>query len=225
MPIPSRPGWVMPGSMWIVSAVLKGGPRAWPGDPPAYPRYPGRLVHVLNGTWDFSMAVLLPGPPSWEPVEVPDAFDLRPDRPRCEECWPGDPARCGRCCDRSRGFHGDPTCWDDELSFEGGVWAFREAEPGSRGFRYCCGQDPLRARRGVAAYRAEVPSRGGAAAVLHFGGCAMRCLVAVDGQLLEDHAGLSPFWVDVPPGRAGRSREVLVLADNRFNSTTHPVHP
>ena len=78
---------------------------------------------------------------------------------------------------------------------------------------------------------------------------ALRCLVAVDGMVLADHSGLSPFSVPVTGAErqhsaqkqkcsigcrrlvwthcstvALRLRSITVLVDNRFDPVTHPVH-
>jgi beta-glucuronidase len=49
--------------------------------------------------------------------------------------------------------------------------------------------------------------------------------VYVDGQSLGDHraGGYQPFWITVPAS-SEETRELLVLVDNRFNSTTAPTH-
>jgi len=214
-----------------VSEHVYDGFGAWPTYPPAYPLYPGRAVQVLNGTWHFaflgdvSLVPEIPNPPKWHRVSVPDAFDMRSDRPRCQECWPqeGGETECLRCCDRSLGYHGDPSCWADRWGFEDGVWKFESGVPQSVRFERCCGEDPLRSRRGVGAYRVELETPPMRAALLILAGCVLRCLVAVDGEFLDDHAGLSPFALEVPATALDR-RVIVVLADNRFNHKTHPVH-
>ncbi|CAE7606314.1 uidA [Symbiodinium natans] len=260
----------------------------WPSEPPSWPKYPGRQVKVLNGTWDFSFlgdvvlnAKLLVEAAPMEPVVVPDAFDMRPDSPRCSTCWAkkgtdeDDEELCGHCCSRAYGWQGNQQCWqmlpeaDREVAFE-----------------HCCNQHGLRHRRGVARYEAQVQEKkkkpkmpqlttcllnfcpivqlpssqigedaqnadvwetcGGfskesfpvnlAASVLCgpntavntsgallFGACALRCLVAVDGVVVADHSGLSPF--SVPVASADRElRSITVLVDNRFDHISHPVH-
>lgn len=207
------------------SAVSERGP-SWPTEPPSYPLYPGRSLSVLNGTWEFAflgdvpLLPSVPEPSSWDLVNVPDAFDLRPATVHCTECWPPDTegeGRCSRCCNREHGHRGDPQCWNAELTYQ-----------------RCCGESQVYLKRGVGAYRTKVVTESHTAAVLLFAGCSMRCLVAVDGLFLADHAGLSPFTVDVPALTASpqdqeldvvRVRQILVLADNRFNRATHPVHP
>lgn len=80
-------------------------------------------------------------------------------------------------------------------------------------------------RRGTAFYRTEVQLSAGRRGRLRFAACSFYCRVFVDGVQLAEHlsGGYTPFWVDVPASAASR-RELLVLADNRFNRTTAPVH-
>ncbi|CAE8723878.1 unnamed protein product, partial [Polarella glacialis] len=239
----------------VVSAATASGqltgPNGWPSESPVWPRYPvgdrGRRVHVLNGTWEFAflgdrpLERALPKTVSWEPVTVPDAFDARPDRPSCETCWPsqdaarendtghdgqqsvppwwagdGEASSCSSCCSRAFGDQGNRRCWNSE----------DPSSANGRSFAKCCGQDPLRYRRGVAAYRAEVELEPGTASLLLLGGCALRCLVTVDSSFIADHAGLSPFTVEVPASKleGQRVRTVTILVDNRFDRRTHPVH-
>ncbi|CAE7530512.1 GUSB [Symbiodinium sp. CCMP2456] len=199
---------------------------AWPTESPHYPHYHGRQVFILNGSWAFAFlgqqdpaAWPLPEPDAWELVEVPDAFDLRPNDPNCD-CWPAR-EQCERCCDRSLGHRGDPECWGDRRYLDG-VWIYEQG-PHWQGFEACCRPDPLRLRRGTALYQTEVEAPPNTAAILQLAACTNRCLVRVDGELLADHAGLSPLEVEVPPSVEGR-RRILVIADNTFNMTTHPVH-
>eukprot|EP00929_Paragymnodinium_shiwhaense_P025266 TRINITY_DN15332_c0_g1_i1.p1 TRINITY_DN15332_c0_g1~~TRINITY_DN15332_c0_g1_i1.p1 ORF type:complete len:698 (-),score=106.62 TRINITY_DN15332_c0_g1_i1:94-2187(-) len=209
----------------------------WPRNPPSYPKFPGRDVRVLNGTWDFSylgevpFTADVPEPTAWMPIEVPDAFDVRRDQPRCSACWPeGDAAeeesQCRRCCDRSLGYHGDPKCWRDRHALEDGVWKFEEVEAMGHNFSYCCGQDAHRGRRGVAIYRVVLKLPALRSGLLRFAGCGLRCKVVVDGEELADHAGLSPFSVEVRAARRkdNNERELRVIVDNRFDLASHPVH-
>ncbi|CAE7775186.1 GUSB [Symbiodinium pilosum] len=201
----------------------------WPREPPAWPKYPGRQVRVLNGTWDFAFfgdvalsAELLAEPAHVESVPVPDAFDMRPDKPRCNVCWPkftegagmenGDEELCSYCCSRAYGWRGNQDCWR----------TLPEAER-EGAFEKCCNQHPLRHRRGVARYQTEVQAAFNTSVILVFGACALRCLVAVDGVVLADHSGLSPFSVSVASAER-ELRSVTVLVDNRFDRVTHPVH-
>eukprot|EP00438_Fugacium_kawagutii_P010330 Skav212583 [mRNA] locus=scaffold125:449307:457734:- [translate_table: standard] len=220
LPRRSSPMWIL----WALPVVCS----SWSESPPLhYPHFLSRRVFVLNGSWDFIFlgdvvmeAVELGSAQGWSQVLVPDAFDLRPDTPNCE-CF-SDALVCQHCCDRSLGHRGEEKCWGDQRRLEG-VWIFDENPEAP--FGPCCGPDRLRNQRGVALYRTHVETRPGAAAVLMFGACAFRCMVAVDGAVLEDHAGLSPFEVRVPARDDEITvRELLVLVDNRFNYETHPVH-
>lgn len=84
--------------------------------------------------------------------------------------------------------------------------------------------------RGVAMYRRMFTQRGRAR--LQFLACSFYCRVFVDGQEIGDHraGGYAPWWIDVPPAQRAVpalqpvTRELFVLADNRFNATTAPVH-
>lgn len=182
----------------------------------------------MNGTWSFAylgdviMEPVVPEVSEWQEALVPDAFDMRPDKPRCSECWPAsspsgaNDGECQRCCNRAMGHEGNRECWNP---FEGNV------DNTEFSFTRCCGEDPMRYKRGVAVYKADVQTLPGSAGLLYIYGCGLRCLVAVDGVFLADHAGLSPFHVEVPAaGPEVGKRTVLVLADNRFDARTHPVH-
>ncbi|CAL1135131.1 unnamed protein product [Cladocopium goreaui] len=217
--------------MWIFWALPVLRCSAWSESTPLnYPHFLRRRVFVLNGSWDFAflgdisidpqLAVAEAGE-SWSQVFVPDAFDLRPDVPNCD-CFP-DAFTCHHCCDRSLGHRGEGKCWGDQRRLET-VWTYDENPEAP--FDFCCGPDHMRNRRGVALYRTHVETRPRAAGVLIFGACTFRCIVLVDGTVIEDHSGLSPFEV-VVPARHDESpvREVLVFADSRFNyERTHPVH-
>lgn len=79
--------------------------------------------------------------------------------------------------------------------------------------------------RGVAFYRTKFTQRG--LARLQFMGCSFYCRVFVDGQDVGEHraGGYVPFWLDLAPqSQQEVERELLVLADNRFNATTAPTH-
>jgi beta-glucuronidase len=80
-------------------------------------------------------------------------------------------------------------------------------------------------RRGTGFYRTGLQLAAGRRGRLRFAACSFYCRVFVDGVELAEHrsGGYTPFWVDVPASAAPR-RELLVLADNRFNRTTAPVH-
>ena len=81
--------------------------------------------------------------------------------------------------------------------------------------------------RGVALYRTTFAHAG--AAVLQFQACSFYCRVWVDGVEIGEHlaGGYVAFSLDVPQAAdadANRSRELFVMADNRFNKTTAPMH-
>merc|ERR1719246_269143 len=79
--------------------------------------------------------------------------------------------------------------------------------------------------RGVAFYRRNFVQRPGPAR-LQFNACGFYCRVWVDGEFIGDHraGGYVGFFLDVPPTESETLREVFVLADNRFNETTAPMH-
>lgn len=79
------------------------------------------------------------------------------------------------------------------------------------------------APRGVAMYRTFFDQTGPAR--IQFMGCAFYCRVFLDGQEVGEHraGGFSSWWLDLPSSEA-KTRELFVLADNRFNSTTAPMH-
>lgn len=79
--------------------------------------------------------------------------------------------------------------------------------------------------RGVAMYRTMFDHPE--AARLQFQACSFYCRVWVDGVEIGDHTagGYVAFSLDVPAAAHGnKQRELFVLADNRFNSTTAPLH-
>jgi beta-glucuronidase len=80
-------------------------------------------------------------------------------------------------------------------------------------------------RRGTAFYRRRIRTRRNAFYQLQFMGCSFYCRVWVDGVLIGEHheGGYQPFWLAVPMSPLTR-RDLLVLADNRFNSSTAPLH-
>lgn len=89
-------------------------------------------------------------------------------------------------------------------------------------------------RRGVAFYRTSFEQKGHAR--LQFMGCSFYCRVFVDGEEVGQHlaggtlrglrsgpsGGYVPFYLDLKPMKG--QRELFVLADNRFNRTTAPLH-
>ena len=84
--------------------------------------------------------------------------------------------------------------------------------------------------RGVGMYSIPFSHYRNKSARLHFAACSFYCRIYVDGTFVSDHraGGYVAFHVDVPPPAPGTStevqRELFVLADNRFNSTTAPLH-
>eukprot|EP00045_Choanoeca_perplexa_P016700 m.229236 g.229236 ORF g.229236 m.229236 type:complete len:619 (-) comp17334_c0_seq13:95-1951(-) len=91
--------------------------------------------------------------------------------------------------------------------------AFDVAQPGVAG------------PRGTAFYRRNFELKANTPGLLYFAACSFYCQVFVDGQSLGDHraGGYQPFWITVPAS-SQETRELLVLVDNRFNSTTAPTH-
>lgn len=79
--------------------------------------------------------------------------------------------------------------------------------------------------RGTFFYRTTFEGKPGVGSLLQFMACSFYCRIFVDGEEIGDHraGGYSPFWLAAPPA-AGNSREVLVVVNNDFNSTTAPVH-
>jgi len=84
-------------------------------------------------------------------------------------------------------------------------------------------------RRGVAFYRTNFSSpSGGLPARLQFQSCSFYCRVWVNGKEIGDHraGGYVAFSLDVPASvlSSSAANELFVLADNRFNHTTAPMH-
>ena len=80
-------------------------------------------------------------------------------------------------------------------------------------------------RRGVAMYRRSFQQKGRAR--LQFMGCSFYCRVFVDGKEVGEHraGGFVAWWLDLEsPSSQEITRELFVLADNRFNRTTAPLH-
>merc|ERR1711971_566168 len=61
---------------------------------------------------------------------------------------------------------------------------------------------------------------------LQFQACSFYCRVWVNGEEIGDHraGGYVAFWLDVPSKILKHENELFVLADNRFNRTTAPMH-
>jgi len=79
-------------------------------------------------------------------------------------------------------------------------------------------------QRGTGVYRKEISVEPGTAALLEFEAVSFACRILVDGECLAEHfCGYSPFSVRVPPSES-RTREVVVLAENRFDFDRIPMH-
>ena len=79
-------------------------------------------------------------------------------------------------------------------------------------------------KRGAGAYRTRFTVPAGHAALLEFGAVSMWCRVFVDGVMLKEHAcGYAPFTVIVPASDKAE-RELIVLADNRYDFDRVPMH-
>mmetsp|Transcript_17243 Transcript_17243/g.51472 ORF Transcript_17243/g.51472 Transcript_17243/m.51472 type:complete len:663 (-) Transcript_17243:22-2010(-) len=82
--------------------------------------------------------------------------------------------------------------------------------------------------RGVGFFRTTFEVAEGMAARLQFQSCSFYCRVFVNGVDVGDHrnGGYVAFWLDVPSDalHAAGPNELFVVADNRFNSTTAPMH-
>ena len=82
--------------------------------------------------------------------------------------------------------------------------------------------------RGVAMYRTKFSSAGTVPMRLQFQACSFYCRVWVNGNEIGDHraGGYVAFWLDIPTAmlKASGENELFVLADNRFNKTTAPMH-
>ena len=81
--------------------------------------------------------------------------------------------------------------------------------------------------RGVAMYATTFASPVAAPVRLQFQSCSFYCRVFVTGHEVGDHraGGYVAFWLDVAASvlKAG-DNELFVIADNRFNATTAPMH-
>lgn len=83
--------------------------------------------------------------------------------------------------------------------------------------------------RGTSFYKTTFTAPAGDAPVrLQFQSCSFYCRIFVNGKEVGDHhaGGYVAFWLDVPSDvlLAGDKNELFVLADNRFNATTAPMH-
>eukprot|EP00026_Physarum_polycephalum_P004975 Phypoly_transcript_05001.p1 GENE.Phypoly_transcript_05001~~Phypoly_transcript_05001.p1 ORF type:complete len:641 (+),score=19.62 Phypoly_transcript_05001:49-1923(+) len=79
--------------------------------------------------------------------------------------------------------------------------------------------------RGTAFYRTQIDIPAGTVGLLNFASCSFYCNVYVDNVHIGDHraGGYAPFWLTVPPSSQS-TRTLFVVSDNRFNSTTAPLH-
>eukprot|EP00522_Entomoneis_paludosa_P016481 CAMPEP_0172449260 /NCGR_PEP_ID=MMETSP1065-20121228/8005_1 /TAXON_ID=265537 /ORGANISM="Amphiprora paludosa, Strain CCMP125" /LENGTH=719 /DNA_ID=CAMNT_0013200893 /DNA_START=167 /DNA_END=2326 /DNA_ORIENTATION=- len=83
--------------------------------------------------------------------------------------------------------------------------------------------------RGVSYFRRTVVTIPGhqPGARLQFQSCGFYCRVWINGHEIGEHrSGWTAFFLDIPPEilHTNGTQEVFVLADNRFNQTTAPVH-
>ncbi len=79
--------------------------------------------------------------------------------------------------------------------------------------------------RGTAFYQANFDLTPNTTGMVYFSACAFYCRVFVDGQELGDHraGGYQPFYFSVPASSQA-TRQLTVIANNEFNSTTAPTH-
>ncbi|GHC06026.1 glycoside hydrolase family 2 protein [Cerasicoccus arenae] len=78
--------------------------------------------------------------------------------------------------------------------------------------------------RGIGCYRTTISVPAGSPAYLMFEAVSMTGRIYIDGQLCaENKCGYEPFKVTVPMSD-NASRELIVLADNRFDFGARPMH-
>jgi len=79
--------------------------------------------------------------------------------------------------------------------------------------------------KGTGFYRTTVQVTAGRKSRVLFAACSFYCRVFFDGVDAGDHraGGYAPFWLDMPASSSSK-REIVVLANNEFNSTRAPVH-
>lgn len=79
--------------------------------------------------------------------------------------------------------------------------------------------------RGTAFYRSSFPLTPNSEGMVYFAACSFYCRVFVDGNELGDHraGGYQPFAFLIPPSQE-EWRELLVVVNNQYNSTTAPTH-
>eukprot|EP01059_Diplonema_ambulator_P031384 TRINITY_DN5734_c0_g1_i1.p1 TRINITY_DN5734_c0_g1~~TRINITY_DN5734_c0_g1_i1.p1 ORF type:complete len:623 (+),score=162.68 TRINITY_DN5734_c0_g1_i1:629-2497(+) len=83
----------------------------------------------------------------------------------------------------------------------------------------------IEGRRGTAFYRTTINAFAeGSQGMIAFAACGFYCKVWLGGDLLGEHknGGYSMFWFDIP--KSTEARELFVLADNRFNTSTAPIY-
>lgn len=79
-------------------------------------------------------------------------------------------------------------------------------------------------KRAVGCYRTTFQLPAGQAGRLLFEAVSMTARIYIDGELCaENKCGYEPFLVDVKPSESA-TRELIVLADNRFNFEERPMH-
>lgn len=79
-------------------------------------------------------------------------------------------------------------------------------------------------KRGTGVYRRVLEIEPGAPALLEFEAVSFAARVLVDGVVLKEHfCGYAPFTVEVPASDR-RRRELVVLAENRFDYARTPMH-
>jgi len=167
-----------------------------PNQPRYWPKYGGkRAVRLLDGTWEMGQLGSIEHPP-------PSSFDSMDPK-----LHPSSPVAATPNTTQI------PSCVDN-------------APPGYLGYR------------GVSFFKTyfdydltKAPAR------LLFQACSFYCRVWVNGKEIGDHraGGYVAFWLDIPMEAALKedtvlskkmrkeSNELVVLVDNRFNSTTAPL--
>lgn len=107
----------------------------------------------------------------------------------------------------------------DEVSPKDVVWGARLHVPGAFD-----ASPAYLGKRGTGIYRRLIEIEPGTAALLEFEAVSFAARVFVDGNVLTEHfCGYSPFKVQVPASEK-RVRELVVLAENRFDFERIPMH-
>ncbi len=79
-------------------------------------------------------------------------------------------------------------------------------------------------KRGTAAYRTRVDITAGKRGVVQFQSVGMYCQVYVDGKLARTHhPAYVPFTCDIPSDPCQKSREIVVIVDNRYDPMRAPL--